>query len=230
MPTESNVPPRRVIAIGDIHGCSLALAALVDEIAPTEDDVIVTLGDYVDRGPDSRGVIDQLLSLGGRTQLVPLIGNHEVMMLNALNAAASGQLTSETHMWLGCGGQETMESYGGHPNDIPRSHLEFIKNCRRYFETDDHIFVHANYDHKKPLNRQSDHVLLWTHLTTSFPKRHVSGKSAVVGHTPQASGEILDHGHIIGIDTLCVGSGWLTALDVLSMNVWQADKQGNLRT
>jgi len=122
-----------------------------------------------------------------------------------------------------------MESYGGHPDDVPEEHIQFIKSCRRYHETDDHIFVHGNYEPKKPLAQQSERTLLWTHLTISLPKPHASGKTAIVGHTPQLSGEILDHGHVIGIDTFCVGSGWLTALDVLTMTVWQADKDGHLR-
>jgi serine/threonine protein phosphatase 1 len=91
----------RTIAIGDIHGCSLALAALVDAIDTNPDDLLVTLGDYIDRGPDSRGVLDRLIALAGRCQLVPLLGNHEDMVLAAKADAWS------LKFWLACGGQMT---------------------------------------------------------------------------------------------------------------------------
>ncbi|MCH1441205.1 MAG: metallophosphoesterase, partial [Rubripirellula sp.] len=74
----------RLIAIGDIHGCKIALEHLLESIHPTSDDTIVTLGDYIDRGPDSRGVIDRLIKLGGETRHVGLMGNHEEMMLEVV--------------------------------------------------------------------------------------------------------------------------------------------------
>ena len=96
----------RTIAIGDIHGCSLALAALLDAIDPNPDDLLVTLGDYIDRGPDSRGVLDQVIALAWRCTLVPLVGNHEEMLL----AALEGQ--SELDYWMKFGGMEALASYG----------------------------------------------------------------------------------------------------------------------
>ena len=80
--------PGRTIAIGDIHGCSAALRALIAAIEPTADDTLVPLGDYVDRGPDSRGVIDAVLELEKRCRVVPLLGNHELMLLDALHESA----------------------------------------------------------------------------------------------------------------------------------------------
>ena len=88
----------RTIAIGDIHGCSQALRALLETICPTESDTLVTLGDHVDRGPDSRGVVCQLLELQKFCRLVPLMGNHEIMMLSVLN----GELDS--FIWQRYGG------------------------------------------------------------------------------------------------------------------------------
>src|SRR5205085_519802 len=78
--------PHRTIAIGDIHGCAQALAILIEAIRPCVQDEIVTLGDYIDGGPDSRGVLNQLLALSGRCRLVPLMGNHEQMLLAALES------------------------------------------------------------------------------------------------------------------------------------------------
>ena len=214
----------RTIAIGDIHGCSAALRALLDIIDPGQDDVIVTLGDYVDRGDDSRGVIDQLIRLGDKCQHVPLIGNHEVMMV----AAIESDDLEQRDFWLHCGGQETLASYGGAIEGIPSEHIDFIKRCRRYYEISTHAFVHANYAADLPLRDQSDHDLLWRHLA-ELPPPHVSQKRFVVGHTPQADGEILDLGHVVCIDTFCYGSGWLTALDVSGNGSWQADRGGHLR-
>src|ERR1700730_14881921 len=96
----------REIAIGDIHGCSKALAALLDAIQPGPEDTIVTLGDYIDWGPDSRGVLQQLIELEERCTLVPIRGNHEEMLL----AAREGR--SDLGYWLKFGGRETLASYG----------------------------------------------------------------------------------------------------------------------
>ncbi len=224
----SPVSPARIIAIGDIHGCSLALAALIDAIEPTPRDMIVTLGDYIDRGPDSRGVIDQLIALQDRCQLVPLLGNHEIMFLQVLDLA--GMMSVDLQMWLSCGGEQTLNSYGGDIGQIPEEHIAFLKQCRRYHETAEHIFLHANYAAELPLNEQPDYLVFWEHITRHIPARHQSGKTVVVGHTPQATGEVLDLDHMLGIDTYIFGGGWLTAFNVETGQTWQADKEGCLRT
>jgi serine/threonine protein phosphatase 1 len=82
--------PARAIATGDIHGCPDALAAILDVVAPGRDDTVVTLGDYIDRGPHSRGVIDQLVRLTGRCRLVTLMGNHEEALFRARLRNATG--------------------------------------------------------------------------------------------------------------------------------------------
>ena len=219
----SRIQPRRTIAIGDIHGCSTALQTLFSAIDPQIDDLMITLGDYVDRGPDTRGVVELLFQLQDRSNLVPLIGNHEVMLLSAVNSDI------ERGFWLSCGGQETLDSYGGSPDDIPQDHLDFFSRCSPFWETDTHVFLHANYDARLPLSDQPETLLLWKHLVEPFPPPHISGKVVVVGHTPQVAGDILDLEHVICIDTCCFGSGWLTALDVHSGKIWQANEQGELR-
>jgi serine/threonine protein phosphatase 1 len=222
----------RTIAIGDVHGCSAALAALVGAIDPTELDTLVFLGDFIDRGPDSRTVLEQVIALAERCVVVPLLGNHEEMLL----AALEGQ--SELRYWLKFGGTEALASYGYRggpelrPADlralIPTEHLVFIKRCRDYFETARHLFVHAYYEPDRPLHEQSGQVLRWASLPT-IPIPHCSGKVAVVGHTPQRSGEILHLGFLKCIDTFCHGGGWLTALEMNTGRVWQADAAGELR-
>ena len=222
----------RTIAIGDIHGCSKALAALVEAIRPTQQDTLIFLGDYIDRGPDSRGVLEQVIALAGRCSVVPLRGNHEELLL----AALEGQ--SELDFWLKFGGLAALASYGYsggrgiRPADlralIPAEHLAFIKGCRDYHETAQHFFVHAYYGPHLPLHQQRGGGLRWASLP-AVPARHCSGKVAVVGHTPQKNGEVLDLGFLQCIDTFCHGGGWLTALEVNTGKVWQANEAGEWR-
>ena len=214
----------RTIAIGDIHGCSVAFAALIDTISPQPDDTIVPLGDYVDRGIDSKGVLDQLIELRDRCNLVPILGNHDQMMLHA------GDGRSDFQFWLNCGGDAALDSYGssGRLGLIPRSHIQFLESCRLYFETDTHIFLHANYKPDVPLEKLDDQTIRWLSLRDYVPsKQHVSGKIVVVGHTPQT--EILDLGFLICLDTGVWKGGWLSALDVESGKIWQVDEKGALR-
>src|SRR3954470_13748102 len=96
----------RTIAIGDVHGCADALAALLDAVAPDPADTVVMLGDYVDRGPDSRRVLDRLVALAGRCKLVPLLGNHDELLLDALADLDA------LPRWLKLGGTDTLRSYG----------------------------------------------------------------------------------------------------------------------
>src|SRR5262249_23126796 len=221
----------RTIAIGDIHGCSDALAALINAIALGLQDVLILLGDYLDRGPDSRGVLDQLIACVGRCQLVPLLGDHEEMLLDAVGDV------SNLMRWLTCGGVETLRSYGWKPGGprralvdlIPDRHQQFLASCRPYHETDTHFFVHAGYLPNKPLDEQPEQALRWRVTDASTAVPHRSGKVAVVGHTPQWSGEILNLGFLVCIDTNCVRGGWLTALDVGTGQVWQANLLGQLR-
>jgi len=214
----------RTIAIGDIHGCSIALAALIEAIDPQPEDTIIPLGDFVDRGIDSRGVLDQLIALRNHCNLVPILGNHDQMMLHAKDGR------SDFQFWLNCGGDTALDSYGSTSklNLIPQSHFRFLKSCRSYFETDTHIFLHANYKPDTSLEKQDDHTLRWLSLRDFVPpKLHCSGKIAVMGHTPQT--ELLDLGNLICIDTNCCHGGWLTAFEVTSRQVWQFDERGQQR-
>ena len=217
----------RTIAIGDIHGCSLALDAILAAIAPAADDTLVTLGDYVDRGPDSKGVIDRLLAVAQTCRLVPILGNHEEMLL----AVVEHLMPPDD--WLRCGGQATVESYGESAPGVPAlppEHERFLRGCLSYFETDADILLHANYDPQRPIDEQELFTIRWRSLRDSIPAaRHCSGKRVIVGHTPTRSGEIFDLGYLVGIDTCCYGGGWLTALDLASGQLWQADRGGNLR-
>jgi serine/threonine protein phosphatase 1 len=214
----------RTIAIGDIHGCATALDRLLTAIQPTRRDTIIGLGDYVDRGMDSARTIETLIELVSHCRFVPLIGNHEVMMYKAMQGDKK-----DFEFWYQHGGSSTLASYGGNLQKIPQHHLTFLSHCLRYFETDTHFFVHANYDEDLPLSEQDDQTIFWQHVNEYPPGIHFSGKIAVVGHTPQSDGEVLDLGHLKVIDTFCYGDQWLSALDVISGTVWQANNLGELR-
>ena len=213
---------KRMIAIGDIHGCYPALAALLDAVSPRSDDLIVTLGDYTSRGDESRRVLDRLVQLTQACRLIPILGNHDEMMLDARNGRV------EKSRWLNSGGFETMMSYGPdlRLKAIPEEHWKFLESCVPYFEADKHFFVHANYDYRLPLDQQSEWMLRWVSLDDAFPQPHRSRKCAVVGHTPQMHGAILDCDFLKAIDTGCGFGGRLTALEVVTGQVWQFDEKG----
>lgn len=216
---------KRTFAIGDIHGCSLALQVLLESIRPQRGDRIITLGDMIDRGPNTRGVLDQLLLLREWCTVIHLKGNHEQMFL------AAREQKAHLAFWLKHGGQEMLQSYGDRASWdlIPPNHLDFIRSGSFYFETPTHIFVHACYDPLRPMGEQEVENLLWDNPDFANILPHVSGKTVVVGHTPQTDGRMLDRGHIQCIDTLCHAGQWLTALNIETGQCIQTNQKGEVR-
>jgi serine/threonine protein phosphatase 1 len=212
----------RRYVIGDIHGCSKALRTLIEEISPGREDTLVFLGDFIDRGPDSRGVIDQLLELGQRSHVIGLRGNHELMLMGVLLGGL------DQAWWCQSGGQSTVASYGGSLERMPAAHLDFFRSLRCHHETDREIFIHAGYDPTCAIEDTTDADRYWNHRTV-WPAPHCSGKRVYLGHTPQPSGEVLNLGHVVCVDTYCFGGGWLTAMDIDTHEVLQASRQGHLR-
>ncbi len=212
----------RLFAIGDIHGCLNALTRLDREIEFRASDTVVTLGDYVDRGPDSRGVIDFLIGLRTRCNLVALRGNHEVMMLQARHDRAVRV------DWLSCGGDKTLDSYAAATfDDVPESHWNFLESTVPYHEAERDFFVHANALPDLDLAHQPDFMLYWEFFND--PPPHRSGRRMICGHSSQKSGLPLNLGHAVCIDTFAHGGGWLTCLDVLADVYWQASPAGEIR-
>jgi len=211
-------------AIGDIHGCLDAFLAIIRAVGPEREDTVVLLGDYVNRGPDSRGVIDRILFLRNETRVVALRGNHDATMIEARESQKA------LDYWKRIGGEATLESYpGGRLDGVPPDHWEFlVDGCRDWYETDSHIFVHATVDPKKDLADQPRETLHWERLDEKA-KPHKSGKTVICGHTSQRDGSPLDLGHTICIDTGCVYGLWLTCLDVQSGRLWKANLRGEIR-
>lgn len=216
----------RLLAIGDIHGCSLALDQLLQAVGLKCTDKIVTLGDYIGKGPDSKGVIERLIQLNQQNQLIPLKGNHEIELLEAFD--------NKYHLakWLNLRGESTLLSYSSKKNKdlsvIPSHHWRFLrKTCLKYWSTDRFMFVHANLNPLVSLEQQNDYNMFWEKLYNPAP--HYSGKTMICGHTSQKDGKPLNLGYAICIDTWACGKGWLTCLDVNSGQIWQANQKGKVK-
>ncbi|WP_340105694.1 metallophosphoesterase family protein [Rhodohalobacter sp. 8-1] len=203
----------QIVAIGDVHGCVKTLKALWEKLEPYEDYIHLFVGDYIDRGPDSKGVIDFLLKVKEERKTIFLRGNHELMLLHALEHGS-------TQNWMMNGGKSTLESYGEGAtiSDIPDSHISFYKKTRLFFETENYFFVHAgippNLTIEESKEDESNHdYFYWgrEHLNAFEPPWE---KTVVFGHTPQPFP--IQQNKMIGIDTGCVynrpGLGKLTAV------------------
>jgi serine/threonine protein phosphatase 1 len=213
-------PGLRVYAVGDVHGCADRLGALHAAIAAdaaarrAEEVVLIHLGDYVDRGDDSAGVLQRLLGpppVPG-AEVVNLLGNHEVMMLDACDPRSPpGALP----FWLENGGTETLASYQAGPEEaapweaIPREHLALLRRCQLNWSAGDYLFVHAGVRPGVPLARQDPFDLIW--IREPFLSFEGDLPQVVVhGHTPAAAPAIRPHR--IGIDTGACFGGDLTCL------------------
>lgn len=171
------------IAIGDIHGRLDRLNRLLAALPP--DRPLVFLGDYIDRGPDSRGVIDRLNRLSRRRECVLLCGNHEDMLLDALDGAYEGAVPD----WLANGGDAALRSYRV-PNirrlaeELPEEHLAFLRGLREHWETEEFVFVHAGITPAGP--DATDRVTkLWMRIAPDEAFGY--GKTVICGHTPYQS-------------------------------------------
>ncbi len=211
---------RVVWIIGDIHGCKSELDQLLTEV-PSRDSLIF-LGDYIDRGPDSRGVIERVLSEASRS--VFLMGNHERMMLdhfhNSHDRFADWWLSPEN------GGMETLHSYGLKTNarwrDLPRKHRDFLENLATYHEELNFVAVHAGVNPHGPIEISQQHPedLLWIRGNWILHESDWAGKLIYFGHTPTRYFENQDEASTpvrrkrsIALDTGCVYGGALTAME-----------------
>ena len=226
---------RPVFAIGDVHGRADLLRALIASIAQDverrggHNPILVFVGDYIDRGPDSRGVIEFLLrGLPAGWDCRFLKGNHEEALLNFLANPQFGDV------WRDFGGLQTLSSYGvaavrngggidwpatgeAFRRAFPRPHLDFLNQLRLYEEIGDYIFVHAGVRPRIPLEYQSEKDLLWIREEFTAAGRALP-QTIVYGHTPNEK-VVLGPGRI-GIDTGAYATGRLTAAGFQGADVW----------
>ena len=173
-------------AIGDIHGCSVTLMNLLNTLGPGEGDTLIFLGDYVDRGPDSKGVLDQLMALpSSGIQTICLKGNHEVLMEKAL----PGDDPAALDVWFRNGGEQTLQSYGlssQQTQGFPQHYSDWIASLPTSYLTGSWICVHAglNLQIEDPLS--DEHSLMWIRnwFGEQALARHFPGKRVLHGHTP----------------------------------------------
>jgi serine/threonine protein phosphatase 1 len=199
-----------IIAIGDVHGCADELRLLLNKLPLSDEVEVVFLGDYVDRGPRSREVIDTVLELQPQCRVVPLMGNHEAMFLDYLDDPTSGKAGAFVYN----GGSATLSSYADERGEvfIPPAHVEFLRTLRLSHETKDYFFVHAGVP-RAPLaqldQRRHGSALLWMRgdfLTTDYDW----GKTIVHGHTVVPRVQI--QANRICVDTGCVFGRRLSAI------------------
>jgi serine/threonine protein phosphatase 1 len=232
----ASLPPgERIYAIGDVHGCIDKLQdmhhLIVADLAtrPVAHATVVHLGDYIDRGPDSAGVIEELLAPwpgDAPPRVVDLMGNHEDMMLSALAEKADPQFLEH---WLRNGGGASLRSWGvaarGEPDawwdGLPARHLAFLHGLSLMHQAGGYVFVHAGIRPGVPLDAQMPSDLLWIRdpfLQSTAPADFV----VVHGHTPKETPEV--HPHRINTDTGAVLGGPLTCV------VLEADRLAFLQT
>lgn len=197
----------RIIAIGDVHGELKKLKRLIFKIQPKKDDTIIFLGDYIDRGYDSCGVIDFIIGLKKHFNVICLKGNHEGFVTAYLNDKSDANIIMG---WMQNGGKQTLNSYAMHNKDFEKDHADFFKSLKCTHETDTHIFVHGYLDHKLDVKDQSEFNCLWQRYEDIRP--HKSGKIVVCGHTIHYGFQ--DDGYKICIDTgsFLKDIGFITAM------------------
>lgn len=197
-----------ILAVGDIHGCYDKLQQLLSEYVPglPPNTRLVFLGDYVDRGPQSREVVERLIRLKEeRPDTVLLLGNHEHMLLNAHEGR-------DVMLWEVNGGAETLASYDleeHQVSQIPPAHIEFMQALELYHETDNYIFVHGGLRPGINLSDQSGHDIIWIR-ESFFLAQPTWERTVVFGHTPFPTP--FRRPGMIGIDTGAVYNNTLTCL------------------
>jgi serine/threonine protein phosphatase 1 len=223
-------PDHRIYAIGDVHGCARQLANLhamiADDLAarPVGNATLLHIGDYVDRGADTAGVIDRLKNgspIPGTT-MVNLLGNHESTMIDAI----AGERAAGTD-WLFAGGEATLQSYGidpkgprdAWPHKIPQDHQRFLKSLPLMHKAGGYAFVHAGVRPQIPLDQQARDDLLRARSIFLYSEQDF-GAVVVHGHTP-VKAPVVKHNRI-AIDTGAVFGG------VMTCAMLEADRLGFL--
>lgn len=215
-------PHGRTLIVGDIHGHRRALDAVLAAVRPRATDRLVFLGDYVNGGPDSSGVIDTLIGLQRTHGAICLRGNHD----DIFSAALATEAGMSAFMMLG--GASTLASYAGaSAAAVPASHRTFLGALPLAWHDASLICIHGRIGpHESP--DDPPHVQsLWGSVIGSEP--HSSGRTVICGHVSQRSGVPLDLGHTLCIDTGIKRGGWLTVLDATSWTYIQSDAEGHVR-
>lgn len=212
-----------IFAIGDIHGCAYELRALLNLLPLSPESTVVFLGDYIDRGPHSRDVVDTILELQSYCNVVTLMGNHESMFLDFLDDPGS----ERAGLFICNGGSATLASYADDCGnyDFPAEHLRFFRELRLSYEDEHHFFVHAGVP-DVPLSEIDERVhkkkMLW--IRGAFLKSEYPWSKVVVhGHTPVTQVDIRPNR--INVDTGCVFMRHLSAIALPGYQIFSVPRQ-----
>lgn len=193
----------RTFAISDIHGNLEAFKKALETIDLKHSDQLIILGDLIDRGPDSKGVLDTVLELRQeKFDVICLRGNHEDMLLEAFRAP------SKTHRWLINGGMECLASFGtGYVANIPSSYIDLIESFKYYHQTDKFIYVHAALDMHIYDPFSDTDTMLWSRDQKRLLNRDWLGNRILIhGHTPTHESTITDS--VFDIEPIiCIDNG-----------------------
>jgi serine/threonine protein phosphatase 1 len=212
---------KRLFAIGDIHGCYQSLRELIEhKIKIRKSDRLVFLGDYIDRGNQSRKVIDYIIELQEKDfDIITLIGNHESMLLNALD---NDEFFSE---WIQNGGSATLKSFGIRSlKQLNQLYVDFFKGLQFYYLINNVLFVHAGFNDKISNPFEDKYHMIWSRRE-KYSNPVLIDKIIIHGHTPvtelSCKQDIRNNNHVINIDTGCVysdidGYGRLSAFELYS--------------
>ncbi|MFA7382483.1 MAG: metallophosphoesterase [Desulfurivibrionaceae bacterium] len=214
----------KIFAIGDIHGCAAKLSLLLKRLPfDPNRDTLVFLGDYLDRGPQVKEVLEQICRLRREgVRIVPLMGNHEFLLLEYHRTGDQALLP----YLRGLGLENTLESYGGASLAqltslafLPPEHRAFLDSLLPYWETEDYIFVHAGLRHDQPLAEQDISDLC--EVREPFLNAEIDyGKRVIFGHSSFATPLVTPYR--IGIDTGAVYGNLLTAVELPGLRFYHA--------
>jgi len=214
----------RIYAISDIHGCFSPFHKLVaDEIKLMKTDQLILLGDYIDRGPRSKEVIDFIIDLQKKGfNVTALTGNHEQMLLDSWNDPAA------LYQWYMNSGAATLLSFGiSDIMEMERNYIDFFSGLEFYKIIGNHIFVHAGFNDLLPDPFSDNHTMIWE-CSPSYNNPLLAGRKIIHGHRPKTIEYVMklisSNSDVIPIDTGCVynpeeGYGNLSALELTTMTV-----------
>lgn len=196
----------KTYAISDIHGGNQQLIVLLPALNIQSDDTLIFLGDVIDRGVNSKGVLDTIIHYQTLCHVILIKGNHEEMMLGAVHER------EYLKYWLKFGGIETLQSFGVTADlqdlkQIPFSYFKLLKSAIPYYETQDFIFTHATPLPHLPMDKQTDDSLRWRFIPLDGQNAHISGKTIICGHSAQKNGKFYHQNGLICVDTFAHGGG-----------------------
>ena len=166
----------RYIAITDIHGEFKKLESVLSKIEVRSDDVFVFMGDYIDRGPDSKAVVEKVIEISEKHETITLIGSHEYALLHAK------QDEYYDYLFWNYGGPATVRSYGGRFENILGTHGDFFRNLKFYHLTDKYLFVHAGIDPRYSLEERRETDLVYIR-SAFYRNKHNLSQKVIFGHT-----------------------------------------------